>query len=66
VLRYLGFGARSDYVTLPQTSVATLLPHDLLLMQKNILPQALRGLMLSLAKNLIPNAMLNRIKNRVY
>lgn len=66
VLSYLGFGARSDYVTLPQTSVATLLPHDLLLMQKNILPQALRGLMLSLAKSLVPNAMLNRIKNRVY
>ncbi|GAB3784702.1 hypothetical protein GCM10028818_44880 [Spirosoma horti] len=66
VLSYLGFGTRSDYVTLPQTSVSTLLPHDLLLMQKNILPQALRGLMLSVAKSLIPNAMLNRIKNRVY
>ncbi|WP_046576985.1 phytanoyl-CoA dioxygenase family protein [Spirosoma radiotolerans] len=66
VLRYLGFGTRSDYVTLPQTSVSTLLPHDLLLMQKNILPQAFRGLMLSVAKSLIPAVMLNRIRNRVF
>lgn len=66
ILNYLGFGSPSDYVTLPQTSVSTLLPQDLLLMQKNILPQAFRGLMISVAKSLIPNTMLNRIRNRVY
>ncbi|GAB3807193.1 hypothetical protein GCM10028819_43590 [Spirosoma humi] len=66
ILSYLGFGTKSDYPALPQTSVATMLPKDIFSLQKNILPKALRGLMISMAKGLLPGSILTSIKNRVY
>lgn len=66
ILDYLGFGTQSDYLTLPHTSAATLSPQDLLRMQKSILPKALRGLVASTAKSLLPGSLLNIIRNRLY
>lgn len=65
-LTYLGFGSQADYPAFPDTSVGTLLPSDLYALQKQIVPMAIRVLMLALAKRIIPGAMLNKVRNRLY
>lgn len=63
VLNYLGFGVKSTYPTFPQTSVTSMLPQDLWLLQRAIFPMAIRGLILSLIKALLPSKALIRLKN---
>jgi len=65
ILAFLGFGSRADYPAFPETSVATMLPDDMFALQKGILPKAFRGLMISLAKNIIPGAIINNFRKRI-
>ncbi|GAB2580803.1 phytanoyl-CoA dioxygenase family protein [Spirosoma areae] len=63
VLSYLGFGLESNYPTFPQTSVSSMLPHDLWLLQKSIFPKAVHSLLFSVIKSLIPSNALIMLKN---
>jgi ectoine hydroxylase-related dioxygenase (phytanoyl-CoA dioxygenase family) len=63
ILKYLGFGSKANYPTFPQTSVATMSPRDLWLLQKNILPKTIRGLALSFLKKALPSTALISLKN---
>lgn len=65
ILDYLGFGMRANYPAFPETSVATLQPKDMLTLQKQILPKAIKGLGIALTKKLLPGSFINTIrKNR--
>jgi ectoine hydroxylase-related dioxygenase (phytanoyl-CoA dioxygenase family) len=64
ILNYLGFGIKTDYPTFPQTSVATMLPRDLLLLYLTTFPKAVRSIATAFAKSLIPESLLVKIKNR--
>jgi len=63
VLSYLGFGLPSTYPAFPQTSAATLLPQDLWLLQKNIVPKAIKGLLVAMIKRVLPGSVLINLKN---
>jgi len=65
ILTYLGFGQQADYPSFPETSVATMLPRDMLLLQKGLLPKAFQGLMISLAKSILPGALINNFRKRI-
>ncbi|MCE7066141.1 phytanoyl-CoA dioxygenase family protein [Dyadobacter sp. CY326] len=65
VLDYLGFGMRANYPAFPETSVATMMPRDMLALQKQILPKAIKGLTIALTKRILPGSLVNTIrKNR--
>jgi hypothetical protein len=66
ILTYLGFGSQSNYPAFPETSVATMLPHDMLMLQKGILPKAMRGLMVALAKSVVPGSVINSIRKKIH
>lgn len=63
VLRYLGFGLKANYPTFPQTSVATMMPDQLWRLQKKIYSSAIRGLLLSIIKRIVPSSILISLKN---
>ena len=63
ILSYLGFGSKSNYPTFPQTSVATMLPNQLWKLQKDIYFSAVRSLLVSGIKGVVPNSVLIRLKN---
>lgn len=62
LLDYLGFGRPATYPTFPQTSVATLSVSDLLTMQRSLMPMAVRALLKSTLKALIPGGLLVHLK----
>jgi ectoine hydroxylase-related dioxygenase (phytanoyl-CoA dioxygenase family) len=65
MLTYLGFGVPCSYPAFPETSVSTLLPLDIYALQKSILPKAVKGIALSLAKTLIPGSVVNNLRRFV-
>ncbi|SEJ39253.1 Phytanoyl-CoA dioxygenase (PhyH) [Dyadobacter sp. SG02] len=66
ILTYLGFGLRADYPAFPETSVATMLPGEMLALQTRILPKAIKGLAIALAKSVIPGSLINSIRKRIH
>ncbi|MBW4646737.1 MAG: phytanoyl-CoA dioxygenase family protein [Goleter apudmare HA4340-LM2] len=54
IMDYLGFGFKRSYPAFPNTSVATMTPHDLLQLQKKLLPQTLEAISKSIIKSLLP------------
>lgn len=63
ILTYLGFGLKSTYPTFPDTSVKSMLPQDLWLLQRSIFPKAVQGLFISIIKGVMPSTMLIALKN---
>lgn len=66
ILTYLGFGNKADYPAFPETSVSTMLPHDIVSLQKDILPKAVKGLAFSFARRVIPGSIVNAIRKKIH
>lgn len=66
VMDYLGFGFKRSYPAFPNSSVATMTPHDLLELQKNLLPQTIEVVSKSIVKNLLPAESLINVKRLLW
>ena len=55
IVKYLGFGYKTDYAAFPNTSIATMALSDILELQKQLLPLTLQGIAKTIAKNLLPS-----------
>ncbi|MBD2164351.1 phytanoyl-CoA dioxygenase family protein [Calothrix membranacea FACHB-236] len=62
VMDYLGFGFQRNYPAFPNSSVATMVPRDILLLQRNLLIQTIKALNKSMVKTLLPGAALINAK----
>jgi hypothetical protein len=66
IMDYLGFGFKRNYPAFPRTSVATMTPHDMFRLQKQLLPQTLEALSKSMIKTLLPNEFLTNLKRLLW
>ncbi|MCF2519148.1 phytanoyl-CoA dioxygenase family protein [Dyadobacter sp. CY351] len=66
ILTYLGFGTKTNYPAFPETSVSTMLPHDIFSLQKGILPKAMKGLAFAFARSVIPGSVMNAIRKKIH
>lgn len=66
IMDYLGFGFKRNYPAFPSTSVATMTPHDLLKLQKQLLPQTLEAISKSVIKTILPNETLINVKRLLW
>lgn len=58
IMDYLGFNFKRNYPAFPSSSVATLIPHDILLLQKQLLPQMLNAIAKNLVKSMLPDELI--------
>jgi hypothetical protein len=66
ILDYLGCGMRADYPAFPETSAATMRPTDMIALQKQILPKAVKGLAIAFTKKILPAAFINTIRKSAH
>jgi Phytanoyl-CoA dioxygenase (PhyH) len=55
VMDYLGFNFPRTYPAFPNSSVATLTPHDIFLLQQQLLPQTLNAVAKNIIKTILPD-----------
>ncbi|MBD2208383.1 phytanoyl-CoA dioxygenase family protein [Nostoc linckia FACHB-104] len=54
VMDYLGFGFKRNYPAFPNSSVSTMPPKDILLLQQNLFMQTIKALNKSMVKSILP------------
>ena len=62
LMDYLGFGFRTDYPAFPNTSIATMLPQDILALQRQIMPQMVKAIAKTLVKSIVPEQVMIDVK----
>ncbi|MDZ8055058.1 MAG: phytanoyl-CoA dioxygenase family protein [Aulosira sp. ZfuVER01] len=62
VMDYLGFGFKRSYPAFPNSSVATMLPKDILLLQQKLLIQTIKAFNKSMVKSILPGEVMINAK----
>jgi len=62
LMDYLGFAFKRSYPAFPNTSAATMNPQDILKLQKELVLQLLKSVLMSLAKALLPGSIIVNLK----
>ncbi|MBD2358431.1 phytanoyl-CoA dioxygenase family protein [Tolypothrix sp. FACHB-123] len=66
LMDYLGFNFKRNYPPFPSTSVATMTPNDILLLQKQLLPQTLNAFAKNIVKHILPNELITNGKRMLW
>jgi len=56
VMDYLGFGFKRTYPAFPNTSISTMTTQDILVLQKQLLPKALKAVMQNAVRAILPSS----------
>ncbi|MEP0911400.1 hypothetical protein NDI45_10765 [Leptolyngbya sp. GB1-A1] len=66
IFDYLGFGVRRDYPASPNSSAATMTMHDLLNLQRQLLPLTLKAVVKNLVTTLLPAELIVDLKRTIW
>lgn len=66
LMDYLGFGFKRDYPAFPSTSIATMTPKDMLVLQKQLFSQTIQSVARNFVTSVLPGELIVNLKRMIW